>query len=72
MGEPAGNLGFADERYGLNREQAMNLSYAAPVPEPKNATGPLTGIWLNTYTYTSSGRGQEYHDRHHVLLLQAG
>jgi transcriptional regulator with XRE-family HTH domain len=70
MGEPARNLGFADERYGLDREAAMALPQAGR--EPRTAQGPLTGIWLSRYEYESSGRGETYADLHHVLLNQGG
>ena len=43
-----------------------------PNPVPRPPQGPLTGIWLSTYEYTSSGREQTYIDQHHVLLIQHG
>jgi hypothetical protein len=43
-----------------------------PEPGPKATQGPLTGIWLSTDEYTSSGREQTYTDQHHVLLIQHG
>jgi hypothetical protein len=72
MGEAAGNLGFADERYGLDRDQAMTQLQPRTEMKPDTATGPLTGIWLSRYVYESSGRGQTYADRHYVRVFHAG
>ena len=72
-GQPAENLGFtpADEQYGIDR-QAMTIAIG-PDPDPRAATGPLTGIWLSRYEYTSSGRGgQVFANAHYVMLLQHG
>lgn len=72
MGEPAGNLGFADERYGLNREQAMALPQADRAPALGTSQGPLSGIWVSRYEYESSGREQTFSDLHRVLVNHAG
>jgi transcriptional regulator with XRE-family HTH domain len=75
-GQPIENLGFrpADERYGLDRREAMGGNAGAwiPAPDPKAAQGPLTGIWLSTYEYESSSRGETYTDRHYVVIIQHG
>ena len=34
--------------------------------------GPLTGIWLSKYEYSSSSRGKVYTGAHHVLLIHRG
>jgi DNA-binding transcriptional regulator YiaG len=70
-------LGFesADQKYGLDPAEALGPVAGAawlPDPGPKAVQGPLTGIWISTYEYTSSGRSQSYTDRHHVLLIQHG
>lgn len=76
LGQPAGNLGFdADLRYGMDRAQALaEAGLDTPVlPLPESAgRGPLTGIWLSAYSFTSSGRGAAYTSRHYVLALQDG
>jgi len=76
LGQPAASLGFdADEHYGMDRRKALTdagLDTAMPLPEPAARYGPLTGIWLSSYDYPSSGRGQTYTGRHHVMLLQRG
>jgi transcriptional regulator with XRE-family HTH domain len=72
MGETAGNLGFADERYGLDREQAMTLPEPRQEPRAETATGPLTGIWLSRYEYESSGRSETFTDQHYVRIMHTG
>ena len=69
MGQPAASLGFADERYGLDREAAMALPQA---PAPAAGQGPLSGIWLSRYEYESSGRGETFDSLHHVMLTHSG
>jgi hypothetical protein len=76
-GQPIENLGFAaDQRYGLNRRQALGMAAAAAVPlgEAKDASaGPLTGIWLSRYEYVSSGRGDKtFANAHYVVILHRG
>jgi len=73
MGEPAGNLGFADERYGLDRTQAMTQPPPRTEMKPETATGPLSGIWLSRYEYESSGRsGQVFAGQHYVRVFHTG
>jgi hypothetical protein len=63
----------ADERYGLDREEAMATGDGPwiPLPDPEATQGPLTGIWRSTYEYVSSGRGgQEFTSEHYVVLVQ--
>jgi len=65
----------ADERYGLDREEAMSTGGGPWIPlvDPEAAQGPLTGIWRSTYQYVSSGRGdQTFSSEHHVVLVQYG
>jgi transcriptional regulator with XRE-family HTH domain len=75
-GQPIENLGFrpADERYGLDRGEAMRVTGGTwiPAPDPKASQGPLTGIWLSTYEYESSSRGETFTDLHYVVILQYG
>jgi hypothetical protein len=73
-GQPIENLGFspADEKYGVDRSQALEMG-APPLPEPKGAApGPLTGIWRSRYEYPSSGRGKTYASQHYVVILHRG
>jgi transcriptional regulator with XRE-family HTH domain len=77
LGQPIENLGFdADLGYGMSRAQAAaEAGLDAPVlPVPaETGHGPLTGIWLSSYTYASSGReGAEFTSRHYVLILHDG
>jgi hypothetical protein len=34
--------------------------------------GQLSGIWLSTYDYYSSGRDKTYRSQHYVVILQTG
>jgi hypothetical protein len=74
-GQPIENLGFkaADERYGLDRHEALGMA-AGAMPEPKEVSGgPLTGIWRSRYEYVSSGRGdQTFASEHYVVILHRG
>ncbi len=77
LGQPVENLGFdADARHGMDRALALSeasLDSALPLPAPAgDYDGPLTGIWLSSYTYRSSGRDAEFTSRHYVVLLQRG
>lgn len=75
LGQPASSLGFADTELGVDRSRALSdagLDTVLPLPEPAANYGPLTGIWLSVYEYESTGRGQWFTSRHHVLLLQKG
>lgn len=65
----------ADERYGLDTEEAMGTGGGPwiPLADPEAAQGPLTGIWLSSYAYVSSGRGGEsFTSAHYVVLMQYG
>src|ERR1019366_6395055 len=76
LGQPVENLGFdADVRHGMDRARALadaSLDSVLPLPEPAESYGPLTGIWLSTYEYRSSGRDATFTSRHYVMLLQRG
>jgi transcriptional regulator with XRE-family HTH domain len=75
LGQPAASLGFADQRYGMDRHQALadaGLDQGMPLLVPSGQYGPMTGIWLSAYDYFSSGRGQSFTGKHHVLILQRG
>ncbi|MGH3188211.1 MAG: helix-turn-helix domain-containing protein [Streptosporangiaceae bacterium] len=76
LGQPAESLGFdADVRHGIDRARAISeagLDSLLPLPEPTETYGPRTGIWLSSYTYESSGRGQTFTSRHYVIVLQRG
>jgi hypothetical protein len=79
-GQPIENLGFnaADERYGVNRRQALGMAGAAAalglaMPDARTARGPLTGIWRSRYEYVSSSRGdQTFAAEHYVMVIQHG
>lgn len=65
----------ADERYGLDAEQAMGVGEGPwiPLADPQAAQGPLTGIWRSTYSFVSSSRdNQEFTSEHYVVLIQYG
>jgi hypothetical protein len=75
--QPVGSLGFdADARYEVDRLRARadaRLDVPMPMPGPaEHYDGPLSGIWLSAYHYTSSGRGQQFTGRHYVQVLQRG
>jgi transcriptional regulator with XRE-family HTH domain len=75
LGMPAASLGFADEAVGLDRVRALadaGLDAAMPLPEPGARYGPLSGIWLSSYEYPSTGRAGTFTGRHYVLVLQRG
>ena len=76
LGQPAENLGFdADVRHGMDRGRALRdagLDEDLAAPEPAESYGSLSGIWLSDYEYRSSGRGETFHGRHYVMLLQRG
>jgi hypothetical protein len=75
-GQPAENLGFkpADERYGLDRDRAMDVGGGSWIPlEDPRAKGPLTGIWLSRYEYVSSSRGEAtFTGLHYVVIIHHG
>ncbi len=63
-GKPVASLGFdsAAERYGLDPDEALATGTGPwiPVADPKTQPGPLTGIWLSSYEYESTGRGATF------------
>ena len=79
-GQPIENLGFkaADERYGVNRRQALGMAGAAAAlgwtgTDARAARGPLTGIWRSRYEYVSSSRGdQAFTGEHYVMVIHHG
>jgi hypothetical protein len=65
----------ADTRLGVDRARTVaeaRLDTAFPLPEPGEQYGPLAGIWLSAYSFTSSGRDQRLTSRHYVIVLQRG
>jgi hypothetical protein len=76
LGQPAGNLGFdADLRYGISQAQVLagaGLDAPMTLPDPAGSYGPLSGIWLSSYTYDSSGRAAAYTSQHYIVVLQSG
>lgn len=75
-GQPAQNLGFASDKYGVDTEalgigpgNAWSLEEGA---DPRSDPAPLNGIWLSTYEYESSGRGAWFSNQHYVLVIQRG
>jgi transcriptional regulator with XRE-family HTH domain len=75
LGQPAASLGFADDAVGLDRGRALadaGLDTVMPLPEPGANYGPLSGIWLSTYEYPSTGRDGVFTGRHYALVLQRG
>jgi transcriptional regulator with XRE-family HTH domain len=75
-GQPVENLGFkpADERYGLDRDRAMDVGGGSWIPlEDPKAKGPLTGIWLSRYEYVSSSRDDAtFAGLHYVVIIHHG
>lgn len=76
FGVPVASLGFdADIRYGVDRARAITeagLDSPPPLPEPAETYGRLSGVWLSSYTYRSSGRDAAYTSKHYVTVLQRG
>lgn len=73
-GQPAENLGFASERYGVDTDalpMAGEGSAWPPENEPGSAT-PLSGIWISRYEYESSGRAAVFSNSHYVMVIQHG
>src|SRR5690606_21560502 len=64
-----------DVHRGLDHEDShlcILVANASPAPQA-TPRGNLSGIWLSTYEYVSSGRGnQVFTGKHHVVLLQHG
>ncbi|MFH9012650.1 helix-turn-helix domain-containing protein [Streptomyces sp. NPDC017943] len=83
-GLPIEALGFppvtlariADDGHGGHDLQGspLGVPVANGSPAPQTAPrGNYSGIWLSTYEYVSSGRGnQVFTGKHHVVLLQHG
>jgi transcriptional regulator with XRE-family HTH domain len=75
-GRPVASLGFdsAAERYGLDPEAALTSGSGPwiPLADPKAQPGPLTGIWLSSYEYESSGRDATFTSQHYVAVIQHG
>ncbi|MFC8347859.1 helix-turn-helix domain-containing protein [Streptomyces sp. NPDC057280] len=44
----------------------------APTAQPASARGNYSGVWLSTYEFYSSGRGDTFVGKHYVVLLQHG
>ena len=44
----------------------------SPWPTPRHSPGPLTGIWLSSYEYESTGRGATFTSHHYVAVVQHG
>jgi hypothetical protein len=44
----------------------------APATQAAPARGNCSGVWLSTYEYFSSGRGDTFTGKHYVVLLQHG
>ncbi|MFJ8191099.1 helix-turn-helix domain-containing protein [Streptomyces sp. NPDC096094] len=43
-----------------------------PAAQPAPARGNYSGVWLSTYEFYSSGRGDTFVGKHYVVLLQHG
>ncbi|MGW7303931.1 helix-turn-helix domain-containing protein [Streptomyces sp. NPDC054829] len=82
-GMPIEALGFAvpvarvadDGRGGHDlQDSPVGIPEANGAPTPQTAPrGKYSGVWLSTYEYVSSGRGnQVFTGRHYVVLLQHG
>jgi transcriptional regulator with XRE-family HTH domain len=74
LGQPLANLGFADERYGIDREQALAVTDLSAVPGAAGTApvGPLSGVWRSRYEYESSSRGGWFYSQHYGVLLHRG
>jgi transcriptional regulator with XRE-family HTH domain len=75
-GRPVASLGFdsAAERYGLDPDEVLATGSGPwiPVADPKARPGPLTGIWLSSYDYESTGREATFTSHHYVAVVQHG
>jgi len=75
-GKSVASLGFdtAAERYGLDPDEVLATGSGPwmPVADPKAQPGPLTGIWLSSYEYESTGRGSTFTSQHYVAIVQHG
>ncbi|GGS29454.1 helix-turn-helix transcriptional regulator [Streptomyces griseoviridis] len=77
LGFPAPTLArIADDGHGGHdlQDSPLGIPVANGSPAPQTAPrGNYSGIWLSTYEYVSSGRGnQVLTGKHHVVLLQHG
>ena len=72
-GQPAENLGFATDRYGVDVGALAMPAEGTWQPDtgPQPAA-PLNGIWLSRYEYESSSRGAMYSNAHYVMVIQHG
>lgn len=75
-GKPVASLGFdtAAERHRLDPDEVLATESGPwmPVADPKAQPGPLTGIWLSSYEYESTGRAQRSPATHYVAIVQHG
>jgi transcriptional regulator with XRE-family HTH domain len=75
-GKPVASLGFdsAAERYGLDPDTVLTSRSGPwiPLADPKAQPGPLTGIWLSSYEYESTGRDATFTSQHYVAVVQHG
>ncbi len=75
-GKPVASLGFdsAAERYGLDPDAVLTSRSGPwiPLADPKAQPGPLTGIWLSSYEYKSTGRDATFTSQHYVAVVQHG
>ncbi|EYT79023.1 DNA-binding protein [Streptomyces sp. Tu 6176] len=83
-GLPIESLGFpapalvriSEDGHGGDDLQDSPVGTPAGTGSPTPQTSPrsnYTGVWLSTYEYVSSGRGnQVFPGKHHVVLLQHG
>jgi hypothetical protein len=75
-GKPVASLGFdsAAERYGLDPDAVLTSRSGPwiPLADPKAQPGPLTGIWLSSYEYESSGRDATFTSQHYVAVVHHG
>lgn len=69
-GQPAENLGFASDRYGVDTRALATTEDQWLEAEAVSDTAPLNGIWLSRYEYESSGRGGWFTNSHYVLVVQ--
>ncbi|MFF5256716.1 XRE family transcriptional regulator [Streptomyces leeuwenhoekii] len=61
-----GGHDLEDSPLGAPRPGGAPATQAAPV------RGNYSGVWLSTYEYFSSGRGDTFTGKHYVVLLQHG
>ncbi|BDD73001.1 hypothetical protein GCM10023177_39720 [Streptomyces violaceoruber] len=84
-GMPIETLGFAapvplarvsdDGEGGHDLEDSpvgIPTASSGPSVQPTPARGNYSGVWLSTYEFYSSGRGETFTGKHYVVLLQHG